>query len=75
MEKLIEVRGMEKIQNYWMVIWNAATGDFNNAKFSSTRQDSEASDEFENTYPNLKVIHIGQGEEPPKAYRSLSYVN
>jgi hypothetical protein len=70
-----EVRGMEEKQNYWMLVWNAETGDFKNAKFSSTFQESEATDAFENTYPNLKVIHIGQGEEPPKTYRSLLTFN
>lgn len=65
---------MRERHNYWMVVWNAETGDFKNAKFSSIFHESEAVDEFENTYLNLKVIHIGPGEEPPKAYQSLSYV-
>ncbi|REE84565.1 hypothetical protein A8990_114100 [Paenibacillus taihuensis] len=67
---------MEEIQNYWLVVWNAETGELKNAKFTcTTSQESEASYEFENTYPKLKVIHIGQGEKPPKTYRSLPYVN
>lgn len=65
---------MEGKQNYWLVVRNSETGDYENAKFCSTFQESDATDEFENIYPNLKVIHIGQGDEPPKTYQSLPYI-
>lgn len=65
---------MEEKRNFWMVVWHVESGDFKNVKFSSSYQDDEVINEFESTHPDFKVIHMGQGELPPKAFRSLEYV-
>lgn len=62
---------------YWLVVYSKATGDFLNATtFSNTNEDTEkVSELFEQNNPGLLVIHIGEGEVPPKTYRSLQYVS
>lgn len=64
-------------QKFWLVVYSTETGDFKNASMTST-QDSDVdktSEAFENKHPEYRVIHIGEGELPPKTYRSLQYVN
>ena len=59
-----------------MVVWNKKSGDFNNATINPKESENleEVSKKFENEYPDYRVIHIGEGELPPKTYRSLDYI-
>ncbi|MCA1064365.1 hypothetical protein QTG56_22360 (plasmid) [Rossellomorea sp. AcN35-11] len=61
---------------YWMVVWNKITGDFRNAKTKTvTANQTEIAKGFEEEYPGYLVVHIGEGELPPKTYRSLDYIS
>jgi len=63
------------IKTYSLVIWNSETGDTMNATLMGVN--AEITEEtFEMIYgEHLKVIHIFEGELPPKSYRSLPYMN
>lgn len=41
----------------------------------SDEDTEKVSANFEKKYPGYRVIHIGQGEEPPKKYQSLEFSN
>jgi hypothetical protein len=62
---------------FWMVVWNKKSGDFKNATIEGTQEENTEliSEKFEKDYPEYRVIHVGEGAQPPKTYRSLQYVN
>jgi hypothetical protein len=76
-EKHTITRGMEESKKYWLVVYSNETGDFKNASMLAQPDDNSetVSKKFEQKYPGYRVIHIGEGELPPKTYRSLQYIN
>lgn len=62
---------------YWLVVYSTETGDFKNASVSiSENLDIDTISElFEKNNPEYRVIHIGEGESPPKTYRALEYID
>lgn len=66
---------MELNNEYWLVVWNKVTGDFRIALLrGNTNNPEEIIAEFSIKNPKYKVIHIGDGNLPPKTYRSLEYI-
>lgn len=57
-----------------MVVWNTETGEFRNAKYQSDLDQEKAADHFQDKHPQLKVVHIGEGDLPPRTFRSLPYI-
>jgi hypothetical protein len=67
---------MELENKYWMVVWHKTNGDFKIAYLKDNlNQIEELSAEFEIKNPDYLVIHIGEGNLPPKTYRSLDCIN
>ncbi|WP_209125742.1 hypothetical protein [Alkalihalobacillus sp. BA299] len=66
---------MENLK-YWLVVYQMKTGDFKNATMLAESSDDteKVSEKFENEFSDYRVIHIGEGEFPPKTYRSLEYI-
>jgi hypothetical protein len=74
-----EVISMEKItetEKYWLVVHSQVTGDFKNATMLAAHDEDieEVAARFEQKNPEYRVIHIGEGELPPKTYRPLEYI-
>lgn len=59
---------------YSLVVWVEETGDFKNASQPAVNEEL-AAEVFEMMYGNqVKIVHIFEGEHPPKTYRSLPYI-
>jgi hypothetical protein len=63
--------------NYWLVVRNKKTGDFQNARFwgNKTLIEENVNERFIKEHPLYEVIHCGMGDLPPKGYRSLPYID
>ncbi|WP_332634719.1 hypothetical protein [Halalkalibacter flavus] len=61
---------------FWLVVYNQETRDFFNDTLKLDRELDldKIVEDYENKNKKYQVIHVGAGELPPKAYRSLKYV-
>jgi hypothetical protein len=67
---------MQLNKEYWMVVRSKTTGKFKNALMTDNANIIEVvTAKFETENPDYQVIHIGEGNLPPKTYQSLEYVN
>ncbi|WP_209124506.1 hypothetical protein [Alkalihalobacillus sp. BA299] len=62
-----------EIKLFWLVVWNQDSGDVKRAWTYGVSEEL-ASELFELTHEDQKVIHIGEGKLHPKSYRSLETV-
>ncbi|MCL7747329.1 hypothetical protein [Halalkalibacter alkaliphilus] len=62
---------------FWLVVYNQETRDFFNDTLMINRELDldKIVEDYENKNKKYQVIHVGEGEFPPKTYRSLKYVN
>lgn len=59
-----------------LVVWNSKTGEVKNARYSNKgNSKNEVTQFIEKNFPDLKVLHIFNGNTPSKSYRSLPYDN
>ena len=79
MSRVLIIYGVKKVKLdkvYWTVVWNETTGEFKVALLKDNSNNlEELTAKFEMNNPEYRVIHIGEGNLPPKTYRSLEYVN
>ncbi|WP_216831699.1 hypothetical protein [Alkalihalobacterium elongatum] len=63
---------------FWLIVYNRETRDFLNDTLKINRELELDLDkiigDYENKNKKYLVIHIDEGELPPKTYRSLKYV-
>jgi hypothetical protein len=60
--------------NYWLVVYNEKSDEFYKDTFKSNNNSLSEEviiEEYVKQNAEYKVIHIGVGDFPPKAYKSL----
>jgi hypothetical protein len=66
---------MELENEYWLVVYCQETGEFKIAFWKNKSNNfEELSAQFEMKNPDYRAIHVGEGNLPPKTYRSLEII-